>query len=61
MLPFLHDDLLKLVEKVHLLVMKPNLVHAYSTVTGLKKIKLTNKDNFLKAKEINLVTDLKKN
>ena len=67
MLPFLHDYLLKLVKKVILLITKPNLVHACSTVTELKKIKLTNKDNFLKAKEINLgfgarkyFTDLKK-
>ena len=48
-------------------MIKPSLVHTCSTVTNLKKIKLTNQDNFLKAKEINLgfgtrkcVTDLKK-
>ena len=47
-------------------MIKPNLVHACSTVTGLKKIKLTNKGNFFKAKEISLgfgkrkcITDLK--
>ena len=28
MLPFLHDDLLKLVKKVLLQIIKPNLVHA---------------------------------
>ena len=51
-LPFLHD-LLQLVKKV-LLIIKLNHVHACSTVTELKKIELTNKDKFLKAKEINL-------
>ena len=73
MLLFLHDDLLKLVKKVLLLIIKPNLVdacstvYACSTVTELKKIKLTNKDTFLKVKEINLecvtrkcITNLKK-
>ena len=52
MLPFLHDDLLKLVKKVPLLIIKPNLVLTCSTMTELKKIKLTNEDNFLKVKEI---------
>ena len=67
MLPFFHDDLLKQVKKVLLQIIKPNLVGACSTVTELKKIELTNKDNFLKCKEINLgfgtrkcITDLKK-
>lgn len=67
MLPFLHDNLLKLVKNVFLLIIKPNLVHACSTVTELKKIKFLNKDNSLKSKEINLgfgrrkgIIDLKK-
>ena len=54
MLPFLHDNLLKLVKNVFLLITKSNLVHACSTVTELRKIKLINKDNSLKSKKINL-------
>ena len=52
MLPSLHGDLLKLVKKVLLLIIKSNLAYVSPTATELKKIKLINKDNFLKAKEI---------
>ena len=66
MLPFLHDDLLKLVNNVFLLIMftrASRMLHC----DWIEKIKLTNKDNVLKAKEVNLgfgtrksITDLKK-
>ena len=49
------------------MVLKPDIVHKCSTITELKNIYLTNKDNFLKAKDINLgfsarqcMTNLKK-
>ena len=40
--------------RVLLLLLKPDIAHKYSTVTGLKNIDLTNKGNFLIAKDINL-------
>ena len=52
MLPLLLDGLLELVKKV--LIIKPNLAHVCSTVTELKKIKLTIKDNFLKLRRSTL-------
>ena len=52
MLPLLHDGLLELVKKV--LIIKPILAHVCSTVTELKKIKLTIKDNFLKLRRSTL-------
>ena len=44
--------LLELVKKV--LIIKPILAHVSSTVTELKKIKLTIKDNFLKLRRSTL-------
>ena len=40
--------------RVLLLVLTSDIVHKCSTITELKNIYLTNKDNFLKAKDINL-------
>ena len=52
-IPFLYSDLLKVMNRALLLALKPNIVCKCSTVTELKNIDLTNKDNFLKAKDIN--------
>ena len=51
--PFLHDDLLRLVKRVLLLVLKPD-VNPCTSITELKKNDSTEKANFLKAKEIEL-------
>ena len=52
--PFVHDDLLRLVKRVLLLVLKPDVVDLCTSITALKKIDLNEKANFLKAKEIRL-------
>ena len=67
MIPFLYSDLLKVMNRVWLLALKLDIVHKCSTLTELEDIKLTKKDNFLKANDINLgfgarqcITNLKK-
>ena len=52
MVPFLHDDLLRLVNRVLLLVLKLKVVNPCIPITPLKKVDLNEKANFLKAKEI---------
>ena len=54
MIPFLYSDLLKLVKSVLCLVLKLVVVNPCSSLTTLKKIDLTNKSNFHKAKDIKL-------
>ena len=54
MVPFVHDDLLRLVKRILLLVLKPDVVNPCTSITALKKIDLNEKANFLKAKEIKL-------
>ena len=54
MVPFVHDDLLYLVKRVLLLVLKPDVANPCTSIIALKKIDLNEKANFLKAKEINL-------
>ena len=50
--PFVHDDLLRLVKRVLLLVLKLDVVNPCTSITALKKIYLNEKVNFLEAKEI---------
>ena len=52
MIPFLYSDLLKLFKSVLCLVLKPDVVNPCSSLTTLKKIDLTDKSNFCKAKDI---------
>ena len=52
MIPFLYSDLLKLVKSVLCLVLKLDVVNPCSSLTTMKKIDLTNKSNFHKAKDI---------
>ena len=54
MVPFVLDVLLRLVKRILLLVLKPDVVNPCTSITALKKIDLNEKDNFLKAKEIKL-------
>ena len=54
MILFLYSDLLKLVKSVLCLVLKPDVVNPCSSLTTLKKIDLTDKSNFRKAKDIKL-------
>ena len=52
MVPSVHDDLLCLVKRVLLLVLKPDVVNPCTSIIALKKIDFIKKANFLKAKEI---------
>ena len=40
MVPFIHDDLLRLFKRVLLLVLKPEVVNPCTSITALKKIDL---------------------
>ena len=54
MVPFVHDDLLRLVKRVLLLVLKPDIVDPCTSIIALKKTDLNEEASFLKAKEIEL-------
>ena len=54
MVPFLYDDLMKLVKKIMLLIFKPDVVNPCTTVSAIRKIDFDNKDNFLKVKDMSL-------
>ena len=47
MVPFVHNDLLRLVKRVLLLVLKPDVVNSCTSITALKKIDLNENANFL--------------
>ena len=51
MVPFPHYDLLHLVKRVLLLILKPDVVNPCTSITALKKSDLNEKANFLKAKQ----------
>ena len=48
MIPFLYDNLMKLVKKIMLPIFKPDIVNPCATVSAI--IDFDNKDNFLKLK-----------
>ena len=50
MVPFVHDDLLRMTKRVLLLVLKPKVVNPCTSIIALKS--LNEKANFLKAKDI---------
>ena len=60
MIPFLYSDLFKLVKSVLCLVLKPDVVSPCSFLATLKKIDVTDKSNFPKAKGIKLGFGAKK-
>ena len=51
MVPFPHYDLLHLVKRVLLLILKADVVNPCTSITALKKSDLNEKANFLKAKQ----------
>ena len=54
MVPFLFDDLMKLVKKIMLLIFKPEVLNRCKTVFAIRKIDFENKYNFLKVKDMSL-------
>ena len=52
--PFLYDNLMKLVKKITLLIFKPDVVNPCTTVSAIEKIDFDNKDKFLKVKDRSL-------
>ena len=52
--PLVYDDLLRLVKRVLLLALKPDVVIRCTSITALKKLDLNERASFLKAKEIKL-------
>ena len=54
MVPFLYDDLTKLVKKVMWLIFKPDVVNPCTTASAIRKIDFDTKDNFRKVKDISL-------
>ena len=67
MIPYLHNDLINLVKKILLLILKPDVVNCCNSIAALRNIDLNEKSNFLKPKDTNLgfgarkcINDLKK-
>ena len=48
MIPYLHNDLINLVKKILLLILKPDVVNCCNSIAALRNIDLNEKSNFLK-------------
>ena len=54
MIPYMYNDLQKLLRKSILLVVKPNLLQNCKSATDMKNLDLIDRGNLLKLKDINI-------
>ena len=54
MIPYMYNDLQKLLRKLILLIVKPDLLQNCKSATNMKNLDLSDKGNLLKLKDINI-------